>query len=61
VSSILDIVRAHRKVILAALSVVLIQVVDQNTVDWIVGVIGTLLVGGVPNDERAKDRIYRRR
>jgi hypothetical protein len=58
---VLDVLRAHRKVILAALSVVLIQVVDQDTADWIIAVVGTLLVGGVPNDEAAKDRIYHRR
>ena len=56
----LDLVHAHRKALLALLSVLLIQFVDQNTVDWIVAVAGTLLVGGVPNNEDAKRRIYRR-
>lgn len=58
---ILDVLAAHRKAVLALLSVVLIQVVDGDTVDWIVGIVGTLLVGATPNDEAAKRRIYRKR
>lgn len=54
-----DLLQAHRKAVLAAVSVVLIQYVDSETADWIVAVLGTLLVGAVPNDGAANDRIYR--
>lgn len=54
----IDLLHAHRKLVLAGASVVLIQVVDQETVDWIIGILGTLLVGGVPNDELAVERVY---
>lgn len=57
---VLDLLRAHRKAVLAAVSVLLIQFVDQGTVDWVVAVIGTLLVGATPNDEDAKRRVYKR-
>ena len=55
---VLTLARAHRKVVLAGLTVVLVQVVDNDTADWIVGIAGTLLTGGVPNDDRAVDVVY---
>ena len=58
---ILDLLHAHRKFVLALLSLVLVQVVDSDTADWIVTAVGALLVGGVPNDEGAKRRVYKGR
>lgn len=58
---ILDLIHAHRKAILTALTAVLIQVVDADTADWIVAVVGTILTLAVPNDEDAKARVYRNR
>lgn len=55
---VLTLVRAHRKVVLAGLTVLLVQVVDNDTADWIVGIVGTVLTGGVPNNERAVDVVY---
>lgn len=59
-ASLLDYVSAHRKAILTALTALLIQVVDADTVDWIVAAVGTLLTLLVPNNEDAKRRVYRR-
>lgn len=56
-----DLLHAHRKALLAALSVLLIQFVDSETADWIVAALGTVLVGATPNDEAAKRRVYKRR
>lgn len=56
---LLDLLHAHRKAILAAVAIVLVQFVDSETADWIVAALGTLLVGAVPNDHAASDRIYR--
>lgn len=54
-----DLIQAHRKALLAALALVLVQVVDSNTADWIVAVVGVLITGATPNDHAASDRIYR--
>jgi hypothetical protein len=56
----LDLIRAHRKVILAALTVLLVQFVDSETADWITSAVGILLTGAVPNDRDAIERVYRR-
>ena len=58
---LLDLIAAHRKAILTALTAVLIQVVDADTADWIVASVGTLLTLLVPNNEDAKRRVYRNR
>lgn len=60
-SHLLDLVAAHRKAILTGLGLLLVQWFDSETVDWIVVAVDTVLVGLVPNDERAKRRIYRKR
>jgi hypothetical protein len=57
--SVLDLVAAHRKALLTALTAVLIQVVDADTADWIVATVGTILTLLVPNSEDAKRRVYR--
>lgn len=54
----LDLLAAHRKVVLAGGTVLLVQFVDSDTADWIIGVVGTLLTGKVPNDSGAMDRVY---
>jgi hypothetical protein len=61
VRTILDLIRAHRKLILAALTAILPQVVDSQTADVILVAVGLVLTGAVPNDEDAKRRVYRRR
>lgn len=57
----LDLIRGHRKGILAVLTAVLVVVVDQETADTIVGAVGVLLTVLVPNDQDAVDRVYRKR
>jgi hypothetical protein len=59
-NQILDVIRAHRKLILAALTAILPQVVDGNTADAIIVAVGLILTGAIPNDEDAKRRVYRR-
>lgn len=59
--TILDLIHAHRKSLLAALTAFLIQFVDSETADWIVTGVGIALTYFVPNDEGAKERVYRRR
>lgn len=54
----MDWLSAHRKAILAAVAAVLILVVDQETADIIVAVVGSLLTLLVPNDQQAVNRIY---
>lgn len=54
----MDYIRAHRKAILAALTGVLVLVVEPATADEIVGVVGVILTWFVPNDQDAKRRIY---
>lgn len=56
----LDYIRAHRKVLLAGVSLLLVQVVDSDTADWIVASVGTLLTLLVPNDPAAIGRVYGR-
>lgn len=56
----LDFIAAHRKGILAAITAVLVLVLDQETVDKVVGIVGVLLTILVPNDQVAVDRIYHR-
>lgn len=58
---IYDLVVAHWKFVGAALTFVLVQVIDSATADWIVGALGTLFVGGKANNEAAKHRLYRKR
>lgn len=57
----LDLFHAHRKLILAALTAILPQIVDGNTADAIIVAIGLILTGAVPNDALATERIYGRR
>jgi hypothetical protein len=57
----LDYISAHRKAILAAIGAVLVGIVDSATADAIIGGIDALLVLLVPNDDVARDRVYRRR
>lgn len=59
--SLSDFLTAHRKAILALLSLVLVQVVDSQTADWAVVIVGSILTGVVRNDSYASARIYRRR
>lgn len=54
----MDWIRAHRKLILAALTALLPQFVDGDTADAVVIAVGLLLTGGVPNDDAAIARIY---
>jgi hypothetical protein len=58
---LLDLLAAHRKALLAALTALLIQWVDADTADWIVAGVGIALTALVPNDEQATRRIYRKR
>lgn len=53
--------RAHRKVLIGAATIVLVQYVDSETADWIASVLGLVLLGRVPNDQGAIDSIYHRR
>lgn len=57
----LDFIRAHRKGILAALTAVLVLVVDAETADKVVGAVGLVLTIVVPNDQDAIERVYRKR
>lgn len=57
----LDLIRAHRKALLALAGALLIQFVDSETADWIVATLDTFLVVLVPNDQAASDRVYRKR
>lgn len=57
----LDVIKAHRKGILAILTAVLVLVVDQETADKLVGAVGVLLTILVPNDEAAVERVYRKK
>lgn len=59
--TILDFLAAHRKLIVAALTAVLPQLVHGNTADVLILVLGLLATGAVPNDEAARDRIYKKR
>jgi hypothetical protein len=54
----MDWIRAHRKLILAAITALLPQFLDGDTVDAIVIVVGLFLTGGIPNDETAIARLY---
>jgi len=54
----MDWIRAHRKLILAAITALLPQFVDGDTADAIIIVLGLFLTGGIPNDEAAIARIY---
>jgi hypothetical protein len=56
----LDLIRSHAKLVLAALTAILPQVVDGNTADALLVIVGLLLTYAVPNDEAARARIYRR-
>lgn len=58
--ALLDYARTYRKAVLAALALLLIQFVDSETVDWVVAVVGTLLVGATPNDQAAAARVRNR-
>lgn len=55
---IIDFARAHAKLILAALTAILPQVVDGNTADAIIVALGLILTGAVPNDKKALARFY---
>jgi hypothetical protein len=57
----MDWIRAHRKGLLAALTGVLLLVLDQESADKIAGAAGVLLILLVPNNQEAATRIYRRR
>lgn len=57
-SKILDLIAAHRKLILAALTAILPQYIDGNTADAIIVGVGLILTGIVPNDPDAKRRVY---
>jgi hypothetical protein len=56
-----DLVKAHWKAIIAAVALVLVQEVDDNTADWIISALGLIGVVVKGNDEGAKRRLYRRR
>lgn len=55
-----DLVTAHWKAIIAAVALVLIQEVDDQTADWIIVALGILGVTLKGNDEDAKRRIWRK-
>lgn len=52
---------AHRKVILAAITAVLVIFVDDQTAQDITAGIGAVLVYLVPNDQAAVEAVYSRR
>ena len=56
--TILDYIKAHAKVILAALTAILPQFIDGDTADAIIIVIGVMLTGGVPNSKESLALIY---
>jgi hypothetical protein len=56
-----DLVTAHWKAIVAAVALVLVQEVDDQTADWIILALGTLGVVVKSNDPDAVARIYRKR
>jgi len=58
---LLDYVKAHAKVILAILTVVVPQIVDQATADTIIYVVGLLLIGAVPNSKESLRLVYPKR
>jgi hypothetical protein len=58
--SIRDYITAHWKVIIGLVALIAVQLVGSDTADWIFVVLGTLGIGGVPNDQGAKARIYPR-
>ncbi len=60
-AAIKDWVAAHRKVLLPAISGLLILFIDQETVDIIIGGIGIVLTYLVPNDPAAVERVYHRK
>lgn len=55
---VLDYIKAHAKLILAILTVVLTQVVDAQTADWIIAVAGMILTGVIPNDPTSIALVY---
>lgn len=58
---ILDYVKAHAKLILAALTAILPQIVDGQTADTIIVVVGILLTGAVPNSKESLRLVYPKR
>jgi len=54
-----DLIHAHRKLLIAAIAGVLALVLDAETAKEVAGAIGVILVGVIPNDGAASDRIYR--
>lgn len=53
-----NLIQAHRKVLLASLTALLIQYVDSETADWIVTGVGIALTYFVPNDQDAIESVY---
>lgn len=60
IQKLTDLVTAHWKAIVAAVALVLLQEVDDNTADWIIAALGTLGVIVKGNNPDAVARIYRR-
>lgn len=56
-----DLIAAHRRSILAAIGILLVQFVDSETADWVIGAVDVLLIYAIKNDSDAVDRIYRKR
>lgn len=53
-------ITAHAKLIIAIVTVALPQFVNGDTADWIIAVVGLILIGGVPNNQDAIAAIYKR-
>lgn len=58
---IIDLIKAHWKAIITAITVVVIQEVDQETIDWAAAVLGSILVVIKENNPASVARIYRNR
>ena len=56
----MDWLNAHRKVIIAAIGALLVIFIDEQTAQAIIAAIDAVLVGLIPNDQAAIDRVYRR-
>ena len=55
-----DYLNAHRKAIIAGVSLLLVQEVDSETADWIVSATGVFFTLITPNDRAAAFRIYKK-
>ena len=56
----MDWINAHRKVLIAAIGAILVIFIDEQTAQAIIAAVHAILVGLIPNDQVAIDRIYHR-